>query len=96
MDLSDDTPLVVIPPEAYIKADEMRAILAADLEESSIAQLVVDFVIADIELEIAAWSLLTWKEQEGWRQYRQQWRQLRKHNAYMDGNNTVRPFKASR
>ena len=59
-----------IPPEAYAKAAEMRAILNADLLEEDIAAQVKAFHVGDVELECAAWGLLVWKEQEAWRQYR--------------------------
>ena len=59
-----------ISPEAHAKAAEMRAILNADLQEAEIAAQVKAFRVCDVELECAAWSLLVWKEQDAWRQYR--------------------------
>lgn len=60
-----------IPPEAYAKADQMRAVLNADMDEMDIARSVVAFDLGDFDIQLAAWTLLTWKEQEAWRQYRQ-------------------------
>lgn len=63
-----------MPPEIYPgaveKAAEMRAILEADLIEQDAAKLVQEFYVGDVELEIAAWQQLKWKEQEAWRAYR--------------------------
>ena len=71
MEVADDTPLVEIPPEAYDKAAEMRALMGSDLEERAIADLVVSFDAGSLEVQLATWTLLTWKEQEAWRQFRQ-------------------------
>lgn len=66
---SNDTPPDV-RPGALQKAQEMRDILDLDMEEAEIAKRVKAFYVEDMELEIQAWGLLKWKEQEAWRIYR--------------------------
>jgi hypothetical protein len=71
MYLPDETPLVEVPPEAYPKADAMRALINADLEEVEIARQVMEFDLGDFDVQMGAWTLLTWKEQTAWRTFRQ-------------------------
>lgn len=59
-----------ISPEAHAKADEMRALLNADLEEHEIAARVQGFDAGDMETQLGAWLCLKWKEQDAWRKYR--------------------------
>lgn len=60
-----------IPPEAYQKADAMRALLNADMDEREIARCVLAFDLGDFDTQMYAWPLLTWKEQTAWREYRE-------------------------
>ena len=78
MELADETPLVETPPEAYAQADAMRQILSVDLPEMDIAEMVFTFDAGDMELQLHTWPLLSWKEQDAWRQYRQMWTQSRR------------------
>ena len=71
MDLPDHTPLLETPAEAYEKADAMRRIMNMDVEESQIADAVMGFDPGPQDLQLATWPLLTWKEQNAWRLFRQ-------------------------
>lgn len=69
MDLPDDTYLG--EPDADVEAAAMREILGRDLEENELAELVLNFEHGSHEMQLAAWLMLTTKEQYEWKRWRQ-------------------------
>jgi hypothetical protein len=67
--VSDDMPPEVTQ-EARDKAEEMRALLDADLEEHEIAARVRSFDGGDLETQLGSWFCLTTRERRAWRDYR--------------------------
>jgi hypothetical protein len=67
--IADNSTPAEIPPEAFEKAAQMRAILEADIFEDEKARQVYAFDTGGQELEMVTWPLLVWKERNAWKIY---------------------------